>query len=277
VLTFARLGRALLVAIPFALPVVSIAQALKDPAPAAPTPRPSTPMAIPYTPAKRPDGRHVVALDIGHTVVQHGSTSARGEGEFAFNQRIVRLLSARLEKSTVVAPFVINPEGGKIALIDRAKVAAQQGAELFLSIHHDSANDRYLQTWEPNSNGKKQQYSDQFRGYGVFVSKKNRQADRSLQFALALGSAMKSRGFVFTPHHHEPIAGENRPILDEVRGVYQYDDLIVLKNAPMPAALLECGVIISREEELELKKPETQARIADAAATAVESFFKSGP
>jgi N-acetylmuramoyl-L-alanine amidase len=44
----------------------------------------------------------------------------------------------------------------------------------------------------------------------------------------------------------------------------------------MPAALLECGVIINRDEEMELKKPETQARIADAAATAIESFFKSG-
>jgi len=51
---------------------------------------------------------------------------------------------------------------------------------------------------------------------------------------------------------------------------------MVLKNAPMPAALLECGVIINRAEELELKKPETQARIADAAASAIEAFFKPG-
>jgi N-acetylmuramoyl-L-alanine amidase len=214
-LHLARLARTFVAAIPFAFATLAPAQSPKDTAPAAPTPQPSTPMAIPYTPAKRQDGRHVVALDIGHTVVQHGSTSARGEGEFAFNQRIVRLLAARLEKSMVVAPYVINPEGGKIALVDRAKVAAQQGAELFLSIHHDSANDKYLRTWEPNGDGKKQQYSDQFRGYGVFVSRKNRQADRSLQFALSLGSAMKSRGFVFAPHHHEPISGENRPILDE--------------------------------------------------------------
>jgi len=233
-------------------------------------------MEIPYTPAKRADGRHVVALDIGHTVAQHGSTSARGEGEFTFNQRIVRLLAARLERSAIAAPVVINPEGGKIALIDRAKFAAREGAELFLSIHHDSANDKYLHWWDPDGDGSKQQYSDNFRGYGVFVSKKNRQADRSLKFALALGAAMKARGFVFTPHHSEPIQGESRPILDESSGVYQYDDLIVLKNAPMPAALLECGVIINRAEELELKKPETQARIADAAASAIETFFKPG-
>jgi len=233
-------------------------------------------MSIPYKPAKRADGRHVVALDIGHTAAQHGSTSARGEGEFYFNQRIVRLLETRLARSASVFPVVINPEGSKISLIDRVRVAARDGAELFLSIHHDAANAKYLKTWEPDGDGKRQEFSDQFRGYGVFVSKKNRQFDRSLDFGLALGAAMKARGFVFARHHNEPIAGENRPILDEARGVYQYDDLIVLKNAPMPAALLECGVIINRDEELELKKPETQAQIADAATSAIESYFKAG-
>jgi len=277
VLNLARVSRAVLAGIPFVLHAVAVAQLEKDPAASRATPRASTPIALPYTPAKRPDGRHVVALDIGHTVAQHGSTSARGEAEFSFNQRVVRLLAARLEKSSVVFPFVINPEGSKIGLLDRAKIAAQQGAELFLSIHHDSANDKYLQSWEPNGDGRKQQYSDLFRGYGVFISKKNRQADRSLQFASALGGARKSRGFTFASHHSEPIPGENRPILDPARGVYQYDDLIVLKNAPMPAALLECGVIINRDEELELKKPEMQARIVDAAASTIEVFFKAGP
>ncbi len=240
---------------------------------AARTPAPSTPINFPYTPAVRADGRHVVALDIGHTLAQHGSTSARGKGEFEFNQRIVRQLFARLEKSKVAAPFIINPEGGKIGLLDRPKLAAEKGAELFLSIHHDAAADKYLLPWEPAGDGKKQFFCDQFHGYGTFMSMKNRQADRSLAFAQMLGAAMRAQGFVFARHHAEPIQGENRTILDEARGVYQYDDLIVLKHSPMPAALLECGVIINRTEELELEKPETQARIVEAAAGAVEMFF----
>jgi N-acetylmuramoyl-L-alanine amidase len=218
----------------------------------------------------------VVALDIGHTLAVHGSTSARGKGEFEFNQRIVEQLFARLDKSRVVAPFVINPEGGRIGLLDRPKLAAEKGAELFLSIHHDAAADKYLLPWEPAGDGVKQFYCDQFHGYGVFMSMKNRQADRSLAFAQMLGAAMRAQGFVFAHHHAEAIPGENRPILDEARRVYQYDDLIVLKHAPMPAALLECGVIINRAEELELEKPETHARIVEAAAEAIETFFR-GP
>ena len=245
------------------------------PAPASATPAPSTPINFPYTPAVRADGRHVVALDIGHTLAQHGSTSARGKGEFDFNQRIVRQLFARLEKSPVVAPFIINPDGGKIGLLDRPRIAAEKGAELFLSIHHDAAQEKYEQRWEPNGDGVKQSYCDLFHGYGTFISMKNRQAGRSRAFAQLLGAAMHAQGFDFATHHAEPIPGENRTIIDPARGVYQYDDLIVLKHAPMPAALLECGVILNRAEELELEKPATQARIVAAAASALEQFFRA--
>jgi N-acetylmuramoyl-L-alanine amidase len=237
------------------------------------TPAPSTPTPMAYSPAVRPDGRHVIAIDIGHTVATPGAISARGEGEFHFNQRIARQLFARLEKSAVIAPYLINPSGGRIGLVDRVKLAAAKGAELLISIHHDSANDRYLENWDPNGDGRTRKYSDRFRGYGVFVSKKNRQNDRSLQFARLVGESLKAQGLSFSPHHAEAIKGENRPILDEGRGIYQYDDLIVLKHAPMPALLVECGVIINRTEEVELKKPEVQARIVEALATAIESGF----
>jgi N-acetylmuramoyl-L-alanine amidase len=237
------------------------------------TPAPSTPMPMAYSPAVRPDGRHVVAIDIGHTVASPGATSARGEGEFNFNQRIAQQLFARLQKSSVVAPFLINPKGGRITLIDRPKLAAAKGAEFLISIHHDSANDRYLESWDPAGDGHLRKYSDRFRGYGIFISMKNRQADRSLHFARLFGNALKTRGFTFSPHHSEAIPGENRPIIDDTRGIYQYDDLIVLKHAPMPAVLVECGVIIHRAEELELEKPEVQNKIVEALATGIEAGF----
>lgn len=218
--------------------------------------------------------KHIVALDIGHTVLRPGAKSARGEGEFLFNQRIVRRLAARLDQSRVVQPVVINSRGDEISLTERTKIAASAGAELFLSIHHDAAHDKYLRVWDPNADGHRQSYADKFKGYGVFVSNKNVKPKETLAFAQILGEQMRQKGFSFSPHHSEPIRGENRPIIDKERGIYRYDDLIVLKTAKMPAVLLECGVIINRQEELELKKPETQARIVDAAADAIEAFFQ---
>ena len=61
--------------------------------------------------------------------------------------------------------------------------------------------------------------------------------------------------------------------MDKDLGLYEFDDLIVLKTAAMPAVLLECGVIVNRSEEASLQTPEIQHRIADAAAEAIMQFL----
>jgi hypothetical protein len=76
-----------------------------------------------------------------------------------------------------------------------------------------------------------------------------------------------------TRHHAEQIPGEGRNFVDADFGLYQFDDLIVLKTGAMPAALLECGIIVDRDEEASLQTPEIQHRIADAAAEAIMQFF----
>jgi N-acetylmuramoyl-L-alanine amidase len=131
-------------------------------------------------------------------------------------------------------------------------------------------NDKYLQSEEVS--GKKRFFSDKFEGYGVFISKKNPDFDRSLAFARLAGSELE-KILPFATHHNEAIKGENRPILDSERGIYEYDDLIVLKSALMPAALVECGVIINREQDLLLRQPAMQKIIAEAIAVGIEQYF----
>ena len=215
--------------------------------------------------------RQVVALDIGHTLDRPGAISATGATEFSFNKRIVQLLADQLRRSARIEPRVINPSGAPISL--PARTAKARGADLFLSIHHDSVQAKYLVPWTVA--GKRQFYSDDFHGYGVFVSQKNVKAAASFAFARLLGGEMARQGFEFSPHHSEPVAGENRQIIDKYHGVYRYDDLIVLKTAAMPAVLLECGVIVNRAEEKLLKEAATQEKIVRAIVAALEQYFES--
>src|SRR5437588_9220788 len=99
-----------------------------------------------------------------------------------------------------------------MSLSGRAAAARAAGAQLLLSIHHDSVNDRYLET-ERQPNGRVLHYCDRFRGYSVFYSAKNREASHSLDFAHALGFAMRRQGLTPTLHHAEPIKGENRELV----------------------------------------------------------------
>ncbi len=242
------------------------------PSPAAAPPKSGPPVAAAYQPTVRVDGRKIVALDIGHTRAQPGAISATGVPEFVFNERIVRLVNERLLKSKVVAPVIINPEGKPITLTERTRRAALAGAAFFVAVHHDSVNDKYLQSAEVS--GKKVFYSDKFEGYGVFISRKNPDFDKCLAFARLVGAQLE-QNLPFASHHSEAIRGENRPILDSERGIYEYDDLIVLKSALMPAALVECGVIVNREQDLLLRQPAMQGIIADAIAAGIEQYFSA--
>jgi N-acetylmuramoyl-L-alanine amidase len=113
-------------------------------------------------------------------------------------------------------------------------------------------------------------------GKPISLQGRTRQAAKR-NAVLFLGAAMVARGFSPTLHHAEQIPGESRNLVDEDFGLYEFDNLIVLKTAAMPAALLECGVIVSRNEEASLQTPEIQHRIADAAAEAiVQSLGSAG-
>jgi N-acetylmuramoyl-L-alanine amidase len=213
----------------------------------------------------------LVALDIGHTINHQGAYSATGVGEYYFNRKIVEALYESLKASGEVDAFIINPEGKPISLQERTRSAAKRNAVLFLSVHHDSVQPRYLKEWEVN--GKTQLYSDKFKGFSIFFSRKNPKFAESFRFARLLGVAMVARGFSPTLHHAEQIPGEGRNLVDGDFGLYEFDDLIVLKTAAMPAALLECGVIVNRNEEASLQTPEIQHRIADAAAEAIMQFL----
>lgn len=211
-----------------------------------------------------------VALDVGHSRLTPGAMSARGRGEFLFNLDTARVVSTVLKKAGAHV-ILVNGDGAIKGLTERAEAAEKEKAECFISIHHDSVNDKYLKTW--THEGVERTYADDFRGYSVFTSSLNAQAEVSQRMARAVGLAMFESGLKPTLHHAEPIQGENRPLLDERTGVYEFTDLVVLKSAKMPAILLECGVIIHREEELLSQDPAYQDLIAHAVVKALEKTF----
>ncbi|MFC1585548.1 N-acetylmuramoyl-L-alanine amidase [Fibrobacterota bacterium] len=211
-----------------------------------------------------------VAIDIGHTLNHPGAVSARGKGEFLFNKNIAEQLLGELTARGFGGSFIINRDGGDIALTDRTRVAGEKRAGLFISIHHDSAQPRYLLTWKHG--GSERFYVDSIRGYSLFYSGKNPRASESLAFAGFLGEELRRNGFSPTLHHAEKIEGENRPLVDAEKGIYRFDGLVVLKTAEMPAVLVECGVILNREEEQLLEHPVYQRMIVLSIADAVQEF-----
>src|SRR5262245_6840213 len=213
-----------------------------------------------------------VVIDVGHTAQSPGATSARGVPEFVFNLKLAQRIEQHLLDVGFRRSVLLITEGrSRKGLAARIKRANALGADLFLSIHHDSVPDKFLEKWE--FEGEERGFSDRFSGHSIFISYDNSDLAGSLLFARILGSQLRKRGLKYTPHYTDPIMGDRqRLLIDAQVGVYRYDQLLVLRDTDMPAVLLEAGSIINREEELRMGSVERQARISAAATDAIESF-----
>ncbi|MBF0537882.1 MAG: N-acetylmuramoyl-L-alanine amidase [Nitrospirae bacterium] len=214
----------------------------------------------------------VVVIDVGHSKKSPGATSARGEGEYYFNKAVATLLLKELRSAGLTKAFIIDADS--ISLKERVQVANDRKPDLFISIHHDSVQPRYLSKWEYD--GKEQHYSDIFRGFSIFYSERNASPKESLAFADILGQALLNEGLQPTLHHAEPIPGENRELVDRSKGIYRFDDLAVLAHTQMPAVLLECGVIVNRDEELLLKSTYRQMIVSALVNAIISAKEKKG-
>lgn len=201
----------------------------------------------------------LVAVDVGHGVKDSGALSARGRPEFEFNQVFAGVLADAL-RSRQLNVSEINFAGdiGSLA----ARPAQARGSDFFISIHHDSISEAWLQFWDWD--GREASYTEVKRGYGIFVSAQNPDLSTSLRCASTIGAMLRRAGFVPSTWH-----GRRHLAADAENGVWYYDNLVVLYRTTLPAVLFEAGVIKHREEELELRDPERQARMADAVATGI--------
>jgi N-acetylmuramoyl-L-alanine amidase len=213
-----------------------------------------------------------IVVDVGHGTQAPGALSARGVDEYDFNLRLSREIDRELRAAGFAKTvLMITPDKPHRGLFKRVSRANEMKADLFFAIHHDSVPDPMLETWQVD--GKTRHYNDRFPGHSIFISNGNADPAGSLAFARALGLALKQHGLKYTPHYTEKfMKTRRRELVDAQAGVYRYDQLIVLKDTRMAAALLEAGSIVNRDEELLLGTPEHQAIMAAAAVEAVDAF-----
>ncbi|MFN3370636.1 MAG: N-acetylmuramoyl-L-alanine amidase [Sphingomonadaceae bacterium] len=250
-----------------------------------PPPR-AEPVATARGPARRP-GRRVVVLDAGHGGHDPGAPSAIGGHEKEVTLAIARAARAAIERraSRAGVPVTVRltrDDDRFLTLGERVRLARQWGADLFISIHADSAPNAEARgatvytlsdvasDREAARLAQRENRADLIAGIDLSGERADAAAilvdlglrdgmNRSADFAQALQRAMEPKGVPFRQNFH------------------RFAGFQVLRNLGVTAVLLETGYMSNAEDSRYLFSRAGQQAVADGIADAVVGWFAGPP
>jgi N-acetylmuramoyl-L-alanine amidase len=247
--------------------------------------------------APLPNTQRVVVIDPGHEPSKGGATSSCGEKEVVYNDRMVQDITKALKSYQVVLTRqpgkevaaepdlkqFLSPSGRASwvkakSLLARPAIANSRNADLFISIHHDSVSEKHQIPHDGNCKGKT--VSDDFRknykiGFNVFVNDEGKEPNRtkSIKLATLIGKSLIEIGRVPSDYHFYPVddCKSCKPI-NKKYGVWHHD-LAVLREAKMPAVLIEVGNIVDHKDEGIMVSEAFRAKFSSQIKKAVDEYF----
>lgn len=212
-----------------------------------------------------------IVIDPGHGGTDFGTTGPGGLHEKDLVLDIALRLGEMLEKQLNAEVIYTRKDDSHVSSERRTQIANELKADLFLSIHANSAPQSYVSGIETfylsfaNSPG-----AQEVAARENATSGRNIHELQSLLEKIALNTKLsESREFASRVQLAMLQTAAPGPYRD--RGVKRAP-FIVLIGAQMPAILTEVAFLSNPKEEARLKKPETRQKIAEALLQGIVSY-----
>lgn len=246
----------------------------------------------------------LVVIDAGHTPAEYGAVSCTNRMEVDYNDDLVTGISSELTRrnrkyfltrtkyeninhADYLRQYLIDPLDDEKwqkykDLYSRIATANEKHAGLFISIHHDSVQEQHLLRTE---DGKIIDVKDDFKqqfdpGYSIYIASDPKYPNTelnyldSLKFARIFAKKMQSIRRKPSTYHEEKTGQRNYLSIDLPLGIYNSNTILaVLRNANMPAVLIETGVIVDVEDEAVISSQSFKDQFAMMLAESIDEFF----
>lgn len=221
--------------------------------------------------------RPLVVIDAGHGGHDPGA-SGDAVREKTLALALARALRDRLLEEGGIRVAMTRDDDTFLVLEERSEIARQLGADLFLSIHADSAGDK-----------------EAVSGASVYTLSATASSEAAARFAARENSADVINGVPLVNQDEDinailielsqrRVQGQSDEfaslILREGEGVLQFHPqprrsaaLVVLRAPDVPSALFEAGFISNPDEADRMASPAGQARFAETMARAIRVYF----
>ncbi|EIL87700.1 N-acetylmuramoyl-L-alanine amidase [Rhodanobacter fulvus Jip2] len=224
----------------------------------------------------------VVAIDAGHGGKDSGAHGPGGTQEKNVTLAVARDLAAMINRQPGMKAVLTRNSDFYIPLKQRYKIARENNADLFVSIHADSFT------------------SDDAKGSSVWVLSPRGKtseaarwlADRENRADLIGGTTLddKDDGLAkvlldlqqgWAMQASDVVAGNVLKALAQLgpthRGYVEKANFVVLRSPDVPSILVETAFISNPKEERKLRDPTHQKRLAAAVMGGVKNYFESTP
>jgi N-acetylmuramoyl-L-alanine amidase len=252
---------------------------------AAPAPLATAPRPIEQnTPLAGDGGRPTIVIDPGHGGGDSGAHSANGDEEKAVVLAAAHRLREKLERLGRYRVVMTRTDDGFVSLADRVKIARDNQAALFISIHAD-----FLSKREGDARGAtvytvSDQASD---AEAARLAEKENKADLIAGMDLSAQSE-DIVNILYDLTHRETKNFSSlfqRTLVAQMKagGVLTHQDsmrsagFVVLKAPDIPSVLVELGYLSNPEDTKNLISDAWRDKAADAMVTAVQAFFATRP
>lgn len=217
-------------------------------------------------------GRPIVVLDAGHGGRDPGATSVSGEmREKELALAIARDLRDRLVERGRVRVAMSRADDRYLSLEERAAIARRLGANLFVSLHTDSAPNPLARGASVYSLSDVASDADAAR-FAAAENRGGRAADEGTNSVAALLSDLALRSEMSASADFATrLVGKSAGRFGLRPQPHRFAAFHVLKSAGTPAVLFEAGYISNADDELLLRSPEHRGRIVLALAQAIEA------
>ena len=234
-----------------------------------------------YEPANQADPRPLVVLDPGHGGIDNGTHAASGENEKSIVLDFALSLRDKIEKAGRYRVMMTRQEDMFVPLAERVRLARQNQAALFISIHADAlgrgdgdAQGATVYTLsETASDAEAARLADTENKADVIAG-----VDLSSEpgdVADILIDLAQRETKTFSLHFARNLVTEMKAVTRVHKNPLKSAGFMVLRAADVPSVLVELGYVSNRQDLKQLTSEAWRSRTADAIVSAVDAYFST--
>lgn len=231
------------------------------------------------SPATKAKQRKIIVIDAGHGGVDPGAIGYNGTYEKNITLSMAKELKELLDQKGKYKVYLTRSRDVFIPLRERVKISRSHDADLFISVHADSAKNRKavglsVYTLSETASDKEAAALAEKENKADIVAGLNF-AEHSKEVSDILLNLAQRETNNSSAEFASLLSAQMSKVAKTVSNTHRFAGFAVLKAPDVPSVLLELGYLSNPTEERQLRQKSYRRKLGEAAVKAIDKYFQN--